>query len=175
MSVSVFVCAGCGSPITATPLRLVEWPPEQEDSDRARQVKPGECFVALEPKFTTIGTATSAPIALTSRGCVVVHPDDVVGVRWYDEQGPWSGCCGPDGIFCYLNLVCQRCDAEIGTFYGDCWTPYEVRIEPGAVVSGEIDEPVVVDEDEMWPPGIENYPRAPKPRPSLLDRLFWWI
>ncbi|GAA4238340.1 hypothetical protein GCM10022254_53880 [Actinomadura meridiana] len=74
---------------------------------------------------------------------VLVHPEDVRGLRHHPDRRRLNGCCRLDGCD-GPNLVCATCGTEIATEQNDCWVSWhDVRLQPGAVTEHTLkaDEP----------------------------------
>jgi hypothetical protein len=125
--VSVFACVSCGAALTP---RLTFAAPSTEPESAT--VDPGGFFVDPEPRSRTYDGRTGALIDVASTHCIVVNPTDVVDARWHRDDGSWSGCCGP-GDDPRENLLCGHCGSPIGTLLADCYTSFEVRLEPARV------------------------------------------
>lgn len=69
------------------------------------------------------------------RGTILVHPQDVLGLRHHTDASRLNGCCRLDGLD-GPNLVCAGCGAEIATEQSDCWVSWhDLRLQPDAVVA----------------------------------------
>ena len=124
---AVFACNRCGSPLTGS-LRFGLFRSERYEATVDR----GHYSVDPNPAWTQYDGRTGVLVAAASTNCIVTNPEDVHGVRWSEADGSWSGCCGPDG-HPTDNLVCASCAAPIGTLFADCWTAFEIRLEPDRV------------------------------------------
>ncbi|SEM15262.1 hypothetical protein [Streptacidiphilus jiangxiensis] len=65
------------------------------------------------------------------RDTVVIHPDDAPELR-PDPDYRDAGCCGLRGTE-GMNRFCPGCGAEVGTQVSECYTPYELHLDPGRV------------------------------------------
>ncbi|MFC8453219.1 hypothetical protein [Kitasatospora sp. NPDC057223] len=67
-------------------------------------------------------------VSTGTRNTVVVHPDDVPGLRPPPGGRGDHGCCGPTGAD-GLNLACS-CGVRLATLAADCLGPYELHLDP---------------------------------------------
>lgn len=152
---TVFHCARCGTELTPD-LRELPGVPDvsvhDKDRDRETGLAPstvprggyaidpepwGAPFVAVPPGATHEpgGRALLMPPAMTGmvsagpRNSVVVHPEDVPGLRLaHSSLGVHAGCCGPLGTG-GRNMACV-CGVLVGTLAADCMGPYELHLDP---------------------------------------------
>lgn len=151
---TVFHCAKCGAPLTPDLRRLPRVPDvsvHDKDRDRETGLAPstvprgsyavdpepwGAPFVVPEDGRVVEGgeRALLMPADMTGmvsagpRDSVIVHPDDVPGLRLTGDLGPHHGCCGPLGTG-GRNMACG-CGALVATVAADCMGPYELHLDP---------------------------------------------
>lgn len=136
------MCRGCGSALTAP---LVFGKPNRGGDDAAPTVSRGQYFVDPSPASKTYDGRTGELIAVGTTNCVVVNPYDVAGGRPHPDR--LSGCCGPDGES--GNTLCASCGAEVGALYADCWTSFEVRLDPDRVRGAGDDRTSLSDSSDV--------------------------
>ena len=139
---TVFACRACGTPLTGALTELSESEVDQAYAavpadDPAQPLVPpgtfttddepfGPPYVPLEPGSKMHGSA--GPV-----GTIILHPEDIQGVRRHSDRSRLNGCCDLDGTD-GPNLVCATCGAEVATQQTDCWVGWtSVRLEPAAV------------------------------------------
>lgn len=138
---TVFACGGCGAVVTAD-LREVAFPHDaaasDEQADAVPRVRQGTFARDPEPfgpPFEPLPGNPRIVVSAGPKGTVLVHPDDVLGLRRHPDPRRLNGCCRLDGLD-GPNLVCGGCGAEIATEQSDCWVSWhDLRLQ--AVVSPE--------------------------------------
>ncbi|KOG53735.1 hypothetical protein ADK76_26495 [Streptomyces griseoflavus] len=153
---AVFCCAKCGATLTPD-LRALEAVPDvsthEKDRDRKTGLAPstvspghyaidpepwGAPFVAPGPDDRRGGDDDRAllmppdmtgMISAGPRDTVIVHPDDVPGLRPADGLGKHHGCCGPLGTG-GRNMACGACGTLVATLAADCMGPHELHLDP---------------------------------------------
>ncbi|GAA2518397.1 hypothetical protein GCM10010393_59210 [Streptomyces gobitricini] len=100
-------------------------PREDQDEDTYEGAYPGGPWMS---------EGSALLVAAGPRNTYVLHPDDVVGLAPHPDSDRLGGCCGPTGHN-GVNRVCG-CGAEVATDFGDCYGPYEIHFDPGAVRPG---------------------------------------
>jgi len=137
---TVFGCVSCGVVVTAE-VSEVPYPDGEvvvleERAEAPPRVRQGTFAVAPEPFGPPYEPLPDRPQVLVSAGpraTILVHPDDVVGLRHHPDPSRLNGCCRLDGAD-GLNLVCGGCGAEIATEVSDCWASWhDLRLHPDAV------------------------------------------
>jgi hypothetical protein len=130
---AVFACAHCGASLTPVLRFGVSSGSLPDDAEVADPTSArGTFFVDPNASAKTWDARAQEWVPVRAVGCIVCHPDDVVGVRWHRDDGEWVGCCGPDGEP-EGNVVCAACGSAVGTLSADCWTALEIRLLPHAV------------------------------------------
>ncbi|MFH7594528.1 hypothetical protein WDV06_05405 [Streptomyces racemochromogenes] len=145
---TVFSCAACGTELTPD-LRELPGVPDVRGHDgrgAPSTVPRGRYAVDPEPwgaPFTAPGTAAASvptdraplmPPGMTDmvptgpRNSVIVHPEDVPGLRLSGSLGIHRGCCGPLGTG-GPNMACA-CGTRVATLAADCMGPHELRLDP---------------------------------------------
>ncbi|WP_441250539.1 hypothetical protein [Kitasatospora sp. McL0602] len=154
---TVFVCAACGTPITGVLTELAEVPgrPEfdgrvQADGYRRAPSTLALGFFALEsepwgaPFVPTDECRAAFPggpcigdpygdgflVSAGPRNTVVLHPDDAPHLQ-RSPDAKHVGCCGCHGQE-GKNRTCP-CGAEVGTVISECYTAYELHLDPGQI------------------------------------------
>ncbi|GAA0240520.1 hypothetical protein GCM10009539_27280 [Cryptosporangium japonicum] len=69
---------------------------------------------------------------------MVVHPNDVAGLRPLPDYANTSGCCGPRGTE-GPNRACL-CGTPVATLAADCFGPHEVHLDPVRVHASDSDQ-----------------------------------
>lgn len=82
-------------------------------------------YVAVDP------VGLQGPVEGTP-GCLVVNPADGLELLTHEDPVRNSGCCAHDGMD-GPNRRCPGCRSEVATLRDDCWSPHELRFEPGVV------------------------------------------
>ncbi|GAA1416951.1 hypothetical protein ACFQZ4_49875 [Catellatospora coxensis] len=136
---TVFFCGTCGVAVTGdvSEIPFPDEPAVHDDRTLApSRMAPGSFArdpdrfgPPFEPAFDDPKLLVSAGPALT----ILVHPDDVRGLRLHPDPRRLNGCCRLDGCD-GPNLVCAGCGAEIATEQSDCWVSWhDIRLDPTAV------------------------------------------
>ncbi|MFF2523421.1 hypothetical protein [Streptomyces liangshanensis] len=168
---TVFYCAKCGAELSAGLVALPTVPgrlPKERDRDRRTRLAPstvprGRYAVDPEPwgppyrparpgeEAGTGEWTPPLPPGMTGmvfdgpRNTVIVHPDDVPGLREVRAAGAHWGCCGPLGTG-GRNMACG-CGTLVGTLVADCMGPYELHLDPVRVYLYESERPAPGAED----------------------------
>ncbi|MFH8345202.1 hypothetical protein [Streptomyces sp. NPDC018045] len=74
-------------------------------------------------------------ISAGPRDTVIVHPDDLPGLRQAAGLGIHHGCCGPLGTG-GPNMACA-CGRLVATLTADCMGPHELHLDPRRVYAYE--------------------------------------
>ncbi|MEV0428728.1 hypothetical protein [Micromonospora sp. NPDC050495] len=158
---TIFLCARCGEALTADLAALPAVPDAPDESQRDPEtrrlpstVPAGHYAVETEPwggpyvpqdnqddpkpcqprgncYCTDDGFVTSAG----PRNTIVIHPDDAPTLRPLPNWENSSGCCGPAGYH-GPNRACP-CGNRLATLAADCYTPYELHLDPVRVTPVE--------------------------------------
>jgi hypothetical protein len=72
--------------------------------------------------------ANGVMVSAGSRNNIVVHPEDAPNLQPLPDGENGGGCCGPSGDT-GRNRACS-CGARVATLAADCWTPYELHLDP---------------------------------------------
>ncbi|MEV4938322.1 hypothetical protein [Streptomyces zaomyceticus] len=122
----VFRCRSCTAPLS-NPLERREWRP-------LPSVKSREHYT-YGPSTVPVGSFSTDPDPYDPAGSVatwVINPLDGVLLRPHVDTSRLYGCCRRDGLN-GPNLLCGRCNSEVGVEISDCWTEYDVRLLTTAV------------------------------------------
>ncbi|MEV6235928.1 hypothetical protein [Lentzea sp. NPDC051838] len=147
---SVFVCVECGDPLTENVIALPAVPTRPGHVEGARYAEPtvplGHYAIEPEPfgaPFVPTDEvvpaypggpylADSGPgfrVSAGPRGTIVLNPADT-HLKGHPDRG--GGCCGtssdPEG----WNSLCA-CGAEVGDRLSECYTAWEVHLDPAKV------------------------------------------
>lgn len=131
MASEVFVCRVC-SHLLSKPVERVSVLPARKyrDADEISYqptMPTGTWAVDTQPRTSFSDSDSNGAI-----GCLVVHPDDGLGLGRHPDALRNSGCCGHDGLD-GVNRRCSQCHTDVATLVDDCWTVVELRFEPSAV------------------------------------------
>ena len=112
-------CKQCNYKITVSP--LVEATLDQLN------MKDGEILIAagkfIESEQTDVHFDEKIDYLMNPKG---------LRVMYHKDTSRLTGCCGP-GPFNGLNLICGKCNAEIGIINEDCIMPHFIGISMNAV------------------------------------------
>ncbi|TQJ46329.1 hypothetical protein FBY34_5706 [Streptomyces sp. SLBN-115] len=152
---TIFFCSKCGSAITPELAELAVVPDfsnDERDRDKETRRAPstvprgryaidpepwGPPYVAqddqedpkpAQSRGLVVCRQGDYVVSAGSRQTVLVHPDDAEGLQPLPNWENSSGCCGPTGDE-GLNRACP-CGAPVATLAADCWTPYELHLDP---------------------------------------------
>lgn len=134
----VFRCRSCSAPLS-NPLEQCDWKPLPRVRRREHYtygpstVRVGSFSADPEPFGPADATATW-----------VINPLDGVLLRPHVDSSRLYGCCRRDGLN-GPNLLCGRCDSEVGIEISDCWTEYDIRLLRSAVSESPHGRPTGVD------------------------------
>ncbi|MGK5639218.1 hypothetical protein ACSNOK_13065 [Streptomyces sp. URMC 126] len=95
--------------------------PEAQDADARAMGTRGSRGPLMPPGMTDM-------VPRGPQGSVIVHPEDVRGLRPAESLGIHHGCCGPLGTG-GPNMACA-CGAFVATLAADCMGPHELRLHP---------------------------------------------
>lgn len=162
----VFVCAGCGTPLSI-PLREVPWRGDEElpglphltwEAMPARMVSGTFAVNTYPPRAARPGGGTYAgPEGVH----YVLHPGDTRDTVLIIDAADDLGCLGIAGSG-GANIVCAGCRSEIGFRIDDCETWQQTLLSADAV-----DRHVG---PAIRTPGVIRYPQVD---PSLVDKARW--
>ena len=125
----VLGCRRCGHALTREVFPLPEMPePEMRAGGGGYSSTVATGYVATEPHAVTVDDDRPAG----STGCLVVNIEDGLQLLVHEDPVRSSGCCGHDGLD-GPNRRCPGCRSEVATLRDDCWSPQELRFEPGVV------------------------------------------
>ncbi|MEO5664473.1 MAG: hypothetical protein ABIR39_14440 [Nocardioides sp.] len=131
MASEVFVCQVCSHLLSSPVERAAVLPARRyRDADEISYLPTmanGTWAVDTQPRTSFADNTSKGSI-----GCLVLHPDDGIGLELHPEAFRNSGCCGHDGLD-GVNRRCSHCHADVATLVDDCWTVVELRFEPSAV------------------------------------------
>jgi len=129
----IIVCGSCGHTLTIALRQLDVIPKPQRAQPEDERYLPTIPDGAWASDPDPIGWRDELPTS--TLGCLVINPEDAIGVLSSDDPMRNSGFCGHDGLD-GPNLLCGGCRSEVATLRDDCWTRLEVRFEPSAVAIG---------------------------------------
>lgn len=151
---TVFYCAKCSAELTPE-LKELQSVPDASVEDRDRHSKTrlapstvprgsyaidpepwGAPFVVTDIQSVVTGGNRALPmppdltgtVSAGPRDSVIVHPEDVPGLRLTGCLGIHQGCCGPLGTG-GRNMTCV-CGALLATLAADCMGPHELHLDP---------------------------------------------
>lgn len=117
----VFRCRSCTAPLS-NPLEQCEWRPLT--SVRGRE------HYTYGSSTVSVGSFSGDPDPYGPAGSIatwVINPLDGVLLRPHMDPSRLYGCCRRDGLN-GPNLLCARCNSEVGIEISDCWTEYDIRL-----------------------------------------------
>ncbi|MCW3817382.1 hypothetical protein ONA91_23305 [Micromonospora sp. DR5-3] len=150
---TVFLCARCSVALTPDLAALPTVPDAPDEADRDPKTRRLPSTVPLghyavepdpwgapyipqddqnpepcQPRGNLMVIDDAFVISAGPRNTVVIHPDDAPALQPLPNWENSSGCCGPTGQH-GPNRACP-CGNQLATLAADCYTPYELHLDP---------------------------------------------